>query len=87
MFGNGKNGIVFTDECIVVRQAGYSLKEVIKYSEIKKIRLSERNQIYIESAGRKYDPDVVVALQLLQVEDDGVKLIFEMLNQIINFIR
>lgn len=85
MFGNGKNGIVFTDECIVVRQAGYSFKEVIKYSEIKKIRLSERNQIYIESAGRKYDPDDVVALQLLQVEDDGVKLILEMLNQIINF--
>ena len=26
-------------------------------------------------------------LQLPQVEDDGVKLIFEMLNQIINFIR
>ena len=85
MFGNGKNGIVFTDEYIVAKSSNFKIN-VIEYSEIKNIRLSE-NQIYIESAGRRHDPDDVVILQLFQVEDDDVRLIFEMLNQIINFIR
>ena len=98
MFGNGKTGIVFTDEYIVARgcvcripshRPLYSPPDLmtIKYSEMQNIRLPEGKdfdkQIYIESAEHK---DLVV-LQLHNSEDGVVEFVIEMLNKIVNFSK